>query len=205
MLGNDVVDLGATGALRHARFDARVFDAAERDAIAASGDPERMRWMLWAAKESAFKALRRLDRSVTFTPQRFAVTPDLDARAAGRWMHVAHGRRGVCVRVESETSFLHAVAWSDAGAVAATISAVARADAVAPGATLRGAVRALARERIAEALRLEASELEIARDGRIPRLAWRGATLPAALSLSHDGSFVAFACQIAETAMRSLS
>jgi len=205
MLGNDLVDLGALAALRHERFDARVFDAAELDAIAASREPERLRWSFWAAKESAFKALRRLDRSVTFTPLRFAVTPDLAAHERGAWMHVAHGRKGVLVRIESEASFLHAVAWSDAGAVATTLCAVARVDEVAPQATPREAVRTLARAGVANALRIDPSELKIVRDGRIPNLAWRGAALPAALSLSHDGRFVAFACRIAETARRSLS
>jgi phosphopantetheinyl transferase (holo-ACP synthase) len=205
MLGNDVVDLAATGPLRHERFDARVFDAAERDALAASGEPERLRWMFWAAKESAFKALRRLDRSVSFSPARFSVTRDLAMRAPGMWMRVAYADQGLRVRIEAGTSFLHAIAWCDAGAVATTLSAVARADAIAPGASLREAVRKLAREGVAKALRLAAHELEVTREGRIPRLAWRGATLPVALSLSHDGSFVAFACQIAETAMRGFA
>lgn len=205
MLGNDVVDLAATGELRHERFDARVFADDERAAIAATAEPERLRWMFWAAKESAFKALRRLDRSVTFSPARFVVTRDLEMRAPGMWMRVAHGERGLRVRIEAGTSFLHAIAWCDAGAVATTLSAVARADEVAPGASLREAVRQLARDAVAKTLRLSPSELEIAREGRIPRFAWRGATLPAALSLSHDGTFVAFACQIAETAMRGFT
>jgi phosphopantetheinyl transferase (holo-ACP synthase) len=205
MLGNDVVDIGELDSLLHERFDARVFGAAERGAIAASSEPSRMRWVLWAAKESAFKALRRLDRSVTFRPLRFSVTSDLEPHDRGTWMHVAHERNDVCVRIENGASFLHAVAHLDAGAAATTLSAVARAEEIAPGATLREAVRKLARDGIAQALSLNASELEVAREARIPHLAWRGATLPGALSLSHDGRFVAFACQIAQTAAGGLS
>ena len=58
MIGNDIVDLrdpevqpGAS----HPRFDRRVFAPEERSALAASGARERLRWILWAAKEAGRK------------------------------------------------------------------------------------------------------------------------------------------------------
>jgi phosphopantetheinyl transferase (holo-ACP synthase) len=197
MLGNDVVDLAAAAAPpRHERFDARAFCAAERDAIAASADSERMRWTFWAAKESAFKALSR-SRRMTFVPRRFAVTP-ATGPSEPVWMHVAHAGRHVRVCVERCDRFLHAVAWSNPDLAASTLRAAAHVDDIAAGSTLSEAARALARVRIADALGLGASELEIARVGRVPRLAWRGAPLPGVLSLSHHGDFVAFAFRLAE-------
>src|SRR5437867_200164 len=62
MLGNDLVDLGdadSCAAALHARFDGRVFDPVEREWIAASPHGERVRWLIWAAKESAYKAARK--------------------------------------------------------------------------------------------------------------------------------------------------
>src|SRR5439155_10573151 len=64
MIGNDIVDLGdseshAEG--RHPRFDGRVFDETEHALIDATPEPERVRWLLWAAKESAYKAARKED------------------------------------------------------------------------------------------------------------------------------------------------
>jgi len=196
MLGNDVVDLAAAAAPRHARFDARAFCAAERDAIAASADPEGLRWTMWAAKESAFKALARAG-GIRFVPRRFAVTPAERPSGATVWMRVVQAAGHARVRVERCDRFLHAVAWSDGELAASTLCGIARADDVAAGSTPRQAVRALARARIADALELEAGELEIAREGRVPRVAWRGAPLPGVLSLSHHGDFVAFAFRLA--------
>ena len=87
MLGNDIVDLGdpesrAEG--RHARFDGRVFDETERVLIDAAPEPERVRWLLWAAKESAYKAARKEDPHTVFAPSCFVVRLEGDARG-GPW------------------------------------------------------------------------------------------------------------------------
>src|SRR5512139_2501725 len=77
MIGNDVVDLldpeTQPGAV-HPRFDARVFTDDELRALRRSVAPGRLRWLMWAAKESAFKAVRRNDACVAFRPREFAVT-----------------------------------------------------------------------------------------------------------------------------------
>ena len=76
MVGNDVVDLAdaeaAPGAC-HSRFDTRVFGERERRQLEMADDPQRMRWILWAAKESAYKAARRCEPRVIFSPARAPV------------------------------------------------------------------------------------------------------------------------------------
>ena len=74
-VGNDVVDLrdaetrpGAT----HPRFDLRVFTPAERERLHEALRPVRLRWSLWAAKESAYKAARQLQPDLPFHPREFA-------------------------------------------------------------------------------------------------------------------------------------
>ena len=77
MLGNDVVDLRDPEThTRHPSFDARVFTETERRSLDASPDPHAMRQMLWAAKESAYKAARRRDPRVVFSPIRFETVLD---------------------------------------------------------------------------------------------------------------------------------
>ena len=44
----------------HPRFAERVFTPAEREALEAAPDRHRLHWALWAAKESAYKALPAL-------------------------------------------------------------------------------------------------------------------------------------------------
>lgn len=81
MIGNDVVDLAQADTrdgAQHPGFDRRVFDADERAAIAADGEPRRRRWMFWAAKEAAYKALRRSQPRFVFAPRSMHVALDQD-------------------------------------------------------------------------------------------------------------------------------
>ena len=186
MIGNDVVDLSdrdcADGA-RHPRFDARAFAPGERRRLAADPEPRILRWVLWAAKEAAYKALRRHDPGLHFHPRDFVV--HLDARREGRVNHP----RGTCaVRVEVDGDCVHAVACAD-GAPSAVTRVAARHE--GPEADAGRAVRALVLSDLPPRLGTTRHEVCVARDGRVPRLVTpRG---DAALSLAHHGRFVAYA------------
>ncbi len=186
MLGNDVVDLRdpeTRPGAQHGRFDARAFTSAERAALAAQRDPRAragLRWALWAAKESAYKAGRRLDPGLVWSPGRFAV--DL---ACGR---VTAERRRFRVQVRADAERIHAVATAEARSAQGWIASLAGGD-DSPS----RAARALARTRIGAWLGVEPDEIDFARDGRAPVALRRGRPLPLWLSLSHHGRFVACA------------
>jgi len=191
-LGNDVVDLEEPETLLcglHPRFEARVFGAAERAALAAEPQRHRLHWALWAAKESAYKARKRSRPEAVFSPREFAVTlSPLPAAsepgvAAGR---VAYHGEGFQLEVHLDGASLHAVAWSEGEAKAPILWQVrdVRDDA-------GGAVRRLAAAAIGSALALDAAEMRIV--GRPPVLLHRGRPLDVTLSLSHHGRLVAFA------------
>ena len=187
MIGNDVVDLTAPLADRHPRFDARVFARSERRALEASGAGERLRCMFWACKEAAYKAARKADPAVVFSPSRFVVELGPDLRG-----EVVHGGDRFAVRVEEAPDFVHAVVWSPDVACDEIFGEVARRpDAVDE----RRAVRDLARRAVAERAGARRSEVEIVREGRIPFVRIRGRRSALDLSLSHDGPFVAFVCR----------
>lgn len=187
MLGNDVVDLAEARAPRHARFDVRVFTPAERRRIAAAAEPEAARWMHWAAKESAFKAARRLDATTVFSPRRFVVA--LDARGCGEVRHPGGTLR---VSVARRGDLVHALSWSDAEDAGVLFHAVAERGGRDPG----DAARALARDD----LRARTGErYEIDRRRRLPLL--RGPRR-GVLSLSHHGRFAAYACRLGPGAAR---
>jgi phosphopantetheinyl transferase (holo-ACP synthase) len=204
MVGNDVVDLADPQCLpmgTHPRFDQRVFAPAERRWIRTSLAPARTRWMLWAAKESAYKVVRKLDPTVTFAPVRFVVQPprletevdspsvsDQQAGAPVAGTVTCAGRR-VSFRVVACGDALHVVATSDEDCNSTVLAAVVESGADAPGVE----VRRVAADAIAARLGVAADELRIVRPERIPRLQRRGAPLPIDLSLSHHGRFVAFA------------
>jgi len=188
MIGDDVVDLAdgdAAGGARHARFDERVFASAERDAIALCSFPERLRWTLWAAKESAFKAARKLDPRIVFSQRRFEVA------VAGDACTVTHGELRWNVRTLCRDGAIHAVALADGAEPRDAIEGFARVG--SSEGDLSAAVRRLATDRIAAWLDVAAGRIEIARRGRIPFVRLDGRPAPVELSLSHHGGVVGFA------------
>jgi len=187
MIGNDVVDLGDADsriAGHHPRFDQRVFAPSERDLIEAAPDAERVRWLLWAAKESAYKAARKAYRATVFSPARFVV--DLDGTEHAT---VTAGERRFTVDLVRTKDYVHAVARAADDPPAPACAAVGT---VPAGTSDSTAVRRLAIDTLERAL--GTNGLEIGRDGRVPLLLRHGRPVAADLSLSHHGRFAAFAC-----------
>jgi phosphopantetheinyl transferase (holo-ACP synthase) len=179
MLGNDVVDL-ADAAGRHPRFDARVFAPAEQALVAA--DP-RLRGVLWAAKESAYKAARKDDVRTVFSPSRFVVHFE-----QARHVTVSVGSRRFVVELAEGDGWVHAVARAPDDPPATACAAV---ETLAAEDDESDAARRLALATIEGVTGI--AGLEITRDGRIPLLVLNGWRV-GDLSLSHHGRFVAFAC-----------
>jgi phosphopantetheine--protein transferase-like protein len=80
-LGNDIVDLTdriAQGQGQDLRFIKRVFSASEQEFIQQHPDDTRLRivWALWAAKEAAYKACKKQDTDISFSPREFQVQID---------------------------------------------------------------------------------------------------------------------------------
>jgi len=190
MVGDDVVDLAdPEAAAVHPRFDARVFGAAERAALRRSSEPERLRWVLWAAKEAAYKLAAKRDPRTIFSPVRFAarLEPDPGGGFSGR---VFHGGRAFRVLVRRVGDALHALAEDGAGS--AFCGLARRGDAEDPS---RAARELVARE-LARRLGAPREAVRFGRRGRVPSVWLAGRDVRADLSLSHHGRFVAFACQL---------
>jgi hypothetical protein len=193
-VGNDVVDLGDPEARLdglHPRFATRVFTAAERSLLEACADRQRLHWALWAAKESAYKALKQLEPTLAFSPRRLEVALDAEALLAGGCATgtVACGELGVDVGIRLGAGSVHAIACGPRCTDARVLSAVDRA-----GTDASLAVRRLATSAIAAALDVDDAALWIS--GRPPRVALRGSRLDVGVSLSHHGRFVAFAAAL---------
>ena len=207
MVGNDVVDLldrDADRATYRPGFDARVFGAAERAAIHGAADASRVRWRLWAAKEAAYKAARRIDPETPFSPIGFAV--DAGDRS-GVAATVRHGEARYAVRFHDGRDFVHAVATRvRADASPARSIAAPAVDAIFE-AMLIGHARvaaptpdrqsALVRRHAAHALAvrwgIDSALIDFERVGRIPRILLEGRPTRVAVSLSHHGDHVAWA------------
>jgi phosphopantetheinyl transferase (holo-ACP synthase) len=194
MLGNDVIDLGdpeTRPGARHPRFDARVFTREERAALALAADPERLRWSLWAAKEAAYKCLKKLAPGTCFSPVRFAVRLSVEGTGS-----VDFGGRRLRVAILSQGDALHAVATGGADPERTVLRVLSELPVTADSAGASEAVRALARDAAASQLGCAPGELELSREGRVPRLRRHGAKHALELSLSHHGRFLAAALEI---------
>lgn len=191
MVGNGVVDLLSFDAIRcehHPRFDSRVFARSERQALASSGVPGRLRWMLWGAKGSAYKLARRRRAGTPFSPRRFVVelAPNLEGV-------VHHGAECWNVRIEESGETIHAVATTHSMARGILLSDFRRARRASPG-EVAELSRELALEAIAPVLGLSRGELRVRQRGRMPILCIRGLPSLVPLSLATHGEVASFAC-----------
>lgn len=207
MVGNDVVDLAdrETAPLAmHPRFDERVF--APEELVWMRGDVERRRWILWAAKESAYKAAKQIDPQVVFSPRRFIVRPERGQVLNRASAHDSRPDRIFSVQLRMDHDVCHAVAWtgrSDPAHLARSpivVSGVRRVTGCE--ASSRLAARRFAVESVAIYLGVAANELELVKDGRVPRLRLHDRPSGLDVSLSHHGRFVAFACAFAPQGVR---
>jgi len=188
MLGNDVVDLSDRDSARgacHPRFDRRVFSAGEFESFDTGYAEDQRRWILWSAKEAAYKAARREDPGISFSPVRFVVALDTSLRGS-----VAVGDRRWPVRVRVDGACVQAVVSGDDhfDGVVSGSRRLSRAELRDPS----RAVRRFALGAIAAKLGVPRRALRIEKKNRIPQLIVAGEAVP--LSLSHHGSYVGFAC-----------
>jgi phosphopantetheinyl transferase (holo-ACP synthase) len=203
MVGNDVVDLAdaeAQGAARHPRFDVRVFAPDERRRIAAADSEAPLRWILWTAKEAAYKLARRRDPACIFSPIRFVVALDTapdTKRGATLEGHVRHADEAYPVRVTLDGDCVHAVVTAPGRSFARVAASSHRLGDTDLGAEPSQAVRDFAIFELAPLLGADAASLSIRSRERIPRLQLH-AGQTADLSLSHHGRFVAYACALPE-------
>ncbi len=207
MVGNDIVDLAdvdADASTYSPRFDERTFAAAERAWLAERPDADRARWELWAAKEAAYKAVKRGHRATVFSPSSFEVETDTrrvegDLVHGFGWVTFAGPNAGrladLRLRVEThaEADRVHVTAWRDGdlapqSEIAALPAASGHSD-IDPSAYVR---RRLIR-RLAAALGVPRARLSLDRRARVPVVMVDGKDASIDVSLSHHGRFVACA------------
>jgi hypothetical protein len=190
MVGNDVVDLSdpeSSHDARHARFDRRVFTPEEFEALSSGHTDTQRRWILWSAKEAAYKAARRESAEAVFSPARFIVI--LDHSLCGS---VGVGSRRWPVQIQIAGNCVHAVVSEDES-FAGILSDSRRLTSAELRDPSQG-VRRFAIASIAAGLGVATSDLRIEKTNRIPQLIVAGEAAPVALSLSHHGSYAGFAC-----------
>ncbi len=208
-IGNDIVDLNtpeAIGKSADTRFVRRVFNAHEQQAVFSSHHPDTLLWTLWAAKETAYKAVSKSEPDVSSAPGRYPVILDwemiIDSSATGMVM----SPQGVVqVKFDVHEDYVHCIGIF--GPADNLESITFGMDEINPEDISIGnsisdkesaAVRILAKKGIASCLQLKEQDIKIIRhktQNRInpPMVVVKGNAKNMEISLSHDGRFAAYA------------
>jgi phosphopantetheinyl transferase (holo-ACP synthase) len=192
-VGNDLVDLTdaeAQPGQLHPRFDQRVFSAEERARIEAGPDPNRIRWSLWAAKESAYKAAKKIEPNTRFIPLQFATQGNGDVPDA-----VCYRNHRFIVAVNHSERWVHAIAFNvTADEPNASIYTAIRERLNRSHRCASFEARRFAAETVGGILGIHPCEFAVEKERGVPWLRRQGVKLRVDLSLSHHGAFIAFAC-----------
>ena len=220
LTGNDIVDLTVPGSVDKAadsRFVNRVFHEEERRFLETQEDVTLALWLLWAAKEAAYKIVCKLVQPrPVFSHRRFRVLPgEASLRLLTQGEFFA---RVIWQEIETEVFFdvsaerLHAVAvWQPAkraekpellaGCRKISDTELSRTPSGGTLSALSQAVRRHALPAFAEFLGVSEKSLKIDRPNQPdprqpPRLFLDGRPAPIDISLSHHGHWVAWsACR----------
>ena len=209
-VGNDVVDLQDPAnqpSAIHPRFDERVFSDRELRRLGGVDELERhrLRWTLWAARESAYKYLAQREPDTPFRPaeMRVRLTGPLSGRPVGR---VEWREHAVEVQADCRPDRVHVVTLAGGVPPACAVWRIVEAsveDAGVGGAatdprSISAATRVLAGRTVARELGLRGADVRVVTPpaGKVdpaPHALHGGSALPVELSLSHDGAWIACA------------
>ena len=203
-IGNDIVDLKYLEPDLHPRFIKRVFSPTERQRV--SSDRSAL-WLNWAAKEAAYKAVRRLDPSIIFEHAHFEYHP------AQRC--VRYGNYHLPCQYTINSDYVHVVCASTQGLLGSGVIAnwvddlpehlIEQKPVSHNFSSINHsqAVRMLAIEKIGRILNVPAQDLEIVslsetRSSATPHTTWdsipylsiKGQITSHLLTFSHHGRFV---------------
>lgn len=117
LVGNDIVDLRDFRARKKSkdnRFVQRVFLPAEQSMIFAFVSPDTMLWALWAAKETAYKAVSKANHGITSAPSRYEVK--IRPKNFSCSGHVLTPRGKVFIKIIIAKNHVHCVGVTDGSA-----------------------------------------------------------------------------------------
>ena len=209
-VGNDVVDLQDPAnqpSAIHPRFDERIFSPRELRRLDQLDELERhrLRWTLWAARESAYKFLAQREPDTPFRPAEMTVrlAGPLPERPVGR---VEWREHAVDVQADCRPHRVHVVTLADGVLPACALWRIVRPAGAGAGAagsapdpqSISAAMRVLAGRIVARELGLRGADIRVVTPppGQVdpaPHALHAGSALPVDLSLSHDGEWIACA------------
>ena len=199
-IGNDIVDFAAVGVALHSRYLDRVFSNEEQVRI---GDSGSRFWQYWAAKESAYKAYKRIFPNLKFSPISFTFNHENSLVVSTRgaiscesivtddFVYVScamptNPKKSGCEQSQAIESWI--------------VKDETLLDRLKDSPTVSARIRTFAIKTIAKKLEIESERIYISNEtysphryDKIPLLFVDSKPSTRLISLSHDGRFLAFA------------
>lgn len=116
LVGNDIVDLNKAGypdKHKNSRFVTRVFSEQEQTAIFNSANQDLTLWMIWAAKETAFKLISKISGPPVFSHKKFQTVlqlfKNLDGISVEAAAQVTYAKQIFDLKIFANIECVHAV------------------------------------------------------------------------------------------------
>ncbi|HOJ51117.1 MAG TPA: 4'-phosphopantetheinyl transferase superfamily protein [Syntrophales bacterium] len=197
----DLNTTGNRGKSEDLRFINRVFTSDEEHLIRKALDKDGVLWAIWACKEAAYKAAVKC-APVPFIPRNFTLLlndeTSLEANDGRLWVNTPVGL--FRVQLKRGRDFVHSLAFSADLVEEKVICRIWPLESEEDGKALRGKIIAF----LSSHLRCPPGELEVrrsrSRQGLGPPVLYlRGKRVGVDMSISHDGSWGAFASLLDNT------
>jgi len=203
----DLNDPQGKGKSRDTRFINRVFSAYEKQQILNCSEPDLLLWSLWAGKETAYKAVRKSHFEAISVPRRYGVqlnNPDSIIMKASFISGVVETPYDpVSIRLFINEDYVHCIGITGkSGMINSVIRGVHK---ISRGNDFHFStdspslkVRQLAKKAISLYLDQDMEDIDIhrfkgSRGLEPPIVSIKGRAEVVDISLSHDGSFIAYA------------
>ena len=194
MIGNDVIDISATrqeSNWKRKGFLQKLFTEKECQFILEGDDPEFLVWLIWSAKESAYKIIHRNHQKMFFSPKQFEFLEDHFSNENGITGRIKFGESCFDFKSKIERDCIHTTAIPSGH----SIKYVSEIFPIVPTnyQTQRAGVRTALINWLAESMDSTQS-IEVRKDDfGIPYLYESGVKSACCLSLAHHGGYGGFA------------
>jgi len=206
LIGNDIVDLKSSetvGKSEDLRFMERVFNSSEQRMVFNTVHPDSILWALWAAKESAYKAVSKFNPVVGSAPKHYPVKLNSLNNNNVATGTVVSPIGPVVIKIEFHQDYVHCLGLFGPKSMFSTIvysaEPISKKDTGGKSTSEieSAAVRYLAAKRLASYLKMAVCDISIVRlkknNQRMPPKVYaKGHPQPMDISLSHDGRFAAY-------------
>jgi phosphopantetheinyl transferase (holo-ACP synthase) len=207
-VGNDVVDLKTPEARNKSldvRFIQKTLNHDEQRVVFLSENPDSILWAIWAAKETAYKAVSKSIPDITSAPRYYPVALVCGNREAEAFGAVYTPGGVVPVKIFFHSDYVHCIGGTGCSRnleeILFGLGEIGSDEehfsySLAEQESL--AARKLIKNRIASCLGRNPDDIHVVyendhRDQGPPKVSFKGQKDPIDISLSHDGRFAAYA------------